>query len=104
MPKFNKNRVDPQPHGRYKRFVSTLTRILFDGVNAFVNHKKQSALQKGMKRWLTKQKDNEDKITSLGTQMVSIAQTTLKEIESLQKDIVENNKRLDRLTQHVMYM
>ena len=59
MPKFNKSRVDPQPHGRYKKFVSTLTRILFDGVNAFINHKKHSALQEGMKKWLTKQKINE---------------------------------------------
>ena len=30
--------------------------------------------------------------------MVSIAQTTLKEIDRLQKDIVDNNKRLKRLT------
>ena len=36
--------------------------------------------------------------------MVSIAHTTLKEIERLQKDIVENNKRLGRLTQCVMHM
>ena len=57
-----------------------------------------------MKRWLTKQKINEGKITALGTQMVSMAQTTLNEIERLQKDIVESNKRLERLTQHVMHM
>ena len=44
MPTFNKRGVNPQPHGRYKRFVSTLTRIMFDGVNAFINHKKHSAL------------------------------------------------------------
>ena len=30
MPTLNKGRVDSQSHGRYKRFVSTLTRILFD--------------------------------------------------------------------------
>ena len=104
MPAFNRSTVDPQPHGRYKRFVSTLARILFDGVNAFINHKKHSALQKGMKKLLTKQKVNEGKITALGTQMVSIAQTTLKEIDRLQKDIVDNNKRLKRLTQCVMQM
>ena len=40
MPKCIKRGVDPQPHGRDKRFVSTLARILFDGVNASVNHKK----------------------------------------------------------------
>ena len=40
MPTFNKSRVDPLLHGRYNRFVSTLARILFDGVNAFINHKK----------------------------------------------------------------
>ena len=85
-------------------FVSTLTRILFDGVNAFINHKKHSALQKGMKKLLTKQKVNEGKITALGTQMVSIAQTTLKEIERRQKHIVDNNKILKTLTQHVMQM
>ena len=69
---FNNSRVDPQPHGRYKRFVSTLNRILFDGVNAFVNHKKHSALQKGMKKLLTRQKINEGQITAFGTQMVAI--------------------------------
>ena len=57
-----------------------------------------------MKKLLTKQKVNEGKITALGTQMVSIAQTTLKEIERLQKDIVDNNKRLKRLTQYIMQM
>ena len=86
--------VDPQQHGRYKRFVDTLAIILFGGVNAFINHKKHSALQKGMKQLLTKQKVNEGKITVLGTQMVSIAQTTLKEIDRLQKNTVDNNKRL----------
>ena len=78
MPTFNESRVDPQPHGRYKRFVGTLARILFGGVNDFIKHKKHSALQKGMKQLLTRQKVNEGKITALGTQMVSIAQTTLK--------------------------
>ena len=101
MPTFITSRVDPQPHGRYKRFVSTLARILFDGVNAFINHKKHSSLQKGMKKLLTKQKVNEGKITALGTQMASIAQTTLKEIDRLQKDIVGNNERFKRLTQCV---
>ena len=42
MPTFNESRVDPQPLGRYRRFVSTLTRISFDGVNAFINHKKNT--------------------------------------------------------------
>ena len=66
-PTLSKTMVDPQPLGSYKRFVSTLTRILFDGVNAFVNHKKNSALQKGMKKLLTKQRINKGKITDLGT-------------------------------------
>ena len=57
-----------------------------------------------MKKLLTNQRKNEGKITALGTQMVSIAQTTLKEIEGLQKEIVENNKRHDRLLQCVMHM
>ena len=45
-----------------------------------------------MKKLLTKQKINEDMIIAFGTQMVSIAQTTLKETKRLQKDIEENNK------------
>ena len=94
MPIFNKSRIDPQPHGRCKGFVSTLTRILFHGVTAFANHKKHSALQKGMKKLFTKQKINESRMTALGTQMVSIAQTTLKEIERLQKDILDTIKDL----------
>ena len=59
---------------------------MFDGVNAFINHKKHSALQKGMKKLLMKQNVNEGKITALGTEMVSIAKTTLKEMERLQKE------------------
>ena len=73
-------------------------------MNAFINLKKPSALQKGMKQLLTKQNVNEGKITALGTHMVSIAQTILKEIDRLQIDIVDNNKRLRRLTQRVMQM
>ena len=42
MPKFNKSTVVPQHHRRCKRFVRTLARLLFDRVNAFVNHKKNS--------------------------------------------------------------
>ena len=57
MPTFNKSRADPQPYGRYKRFVSTLTRILFDGVNAFINHKKHSALQNGNEETINQAKD-----------------------------------------------
>ena len=38
-----------------------------------------------MKQLLTRQKVNEGKITALGTHMVSIAQTTLKEINRLRK-------------------
>ena len=57
-----------------------------------------------MKKLLTQQKVNEGRITALETEMVSIAQTTLKEIDRLQKDIVHNNKGLRRLTQHMMQM
>ena len=57
-----------------------------------------------MKKLLTKQRINEGKITALGTQMVSITQTTFKEVERLQKHIIDNNKRLKRLTQCVMHM
>ena len=37
-----------------------------------MNHKKQSALQKGMKKVLARQKVTEGKIVALGTRMVSI--------------------------------
>ena len=36
--------------------------------------------------------------------MVSIAEITLKEIERLQTDIIDNNKRFKRLTQCVMHI
>ena len=57
-----------------------------------------------MKKLLTKQKLNEGKIRASGTQMVPVAQTTLKVNERLQKDIAESNKRLERSTQCVMHM
>ena len=97
-PKFNKSRVDPQLQGRNRKFVSTLAEILFDGGNVFGNHKKQSALQKGMKKLLARQKVSEGTITALGTQMGLIAQLSLKEIERPQIDIVTTNKRLEMMT------
>ena len=51
----------------YKRFVGTLARIVFGGVNVFINHKKHSALQKGMKQLLTRQKVNEGKNYCFGS-------------------------------------
>ena len=75
-----------------------------DGVHAFLNHKKCSALQKGMKKLLARWKVPEGKIKALGTEMVSKAHTSLKEIERLQTDIVERNKRLEILTQYIMYI
>ena len=45
-PKVNKSRVNQQPNGRYKRFVNTLAGILFDGVNASVNHKSSQPFKK----------------------------------------------------------
>ena len=57
-----------------------------------------------MKKLLDRQKVNEGKITALATQMVSIVQTTLKKIERIQKDIVESNKRCERLAQLVIHM
>ena len=63
-------------------------------MNAFVNHKRHLALQKGMKKLLTIQNGSEGKITASETQMVSIALTTLNEIEKVQTDIAESNKRL----------
>ena len=41
---------------KVQKIVSTLAGILFDRVNAFVNHKKPSAFQKGMKRLLAREK------------------------------------------------
>ena len=87
------------PHGTYKRFVNTLDGVSIDGVKAFVNHKKQSALQKGMKQLLVGWKVTEGKIMALSTEMVSVAQTTLKEVEEyIERDIVKTYKRLELLT------
>ena len=57
-----------------------------------------------MKKLLARQKITEDKIKALGTQMVSIAQTSSKKIERLQTDIIENDKRLEMLTQCIIHM
>ena len=57
-----------------------------------------------MMKLLAKEMVNEGKITALGTQMVSIAQTTVKEIGRLHTDTVESNKRFEMLTQNVIHM
>ena len=51
----------------------------------FFNHKKHSVLQNSMMKLLTKQKVNEGGFTALGTQMVSIAQTTLNKIKTSER-------------------
>ena len=57
-----------------------------------------------MKKLLTRQKVSDGKITVLGTQMVSVTQSSVKEIERLQTDIVESNKRLEILTKCVIHL
>ena len=68
LPESNKTRLNPKltrpPCGRYKRFISILAGILFDGVNPSVNHKKQSALQKGMKLLPARENVTEAKLTA----------------------------------------
>ena len=73
-------------------------------MNPFINHKKYSAFQRGVKKLLARQKVNKGKKTALGTPMVSLALATLKEIERLHIDIVESNKILAMLTQCVMHL
>ena len=43
---FNKTKINPQPHGIYERFISTLAGNLFNGVIAFVNHKSSQPFKK----------------------------------------------------------
>ena len=67
MPNVNNSGIDPQSHGMYKWFVSTIAGIWFDGMSTFMNHKKQSALQKGAIKLQARQKAMEGKIKVLGT-------------------------------------
>ena len=57
-----------------------------------------------MKKLLTRQKVSDGKITVLGTKMVSVTQSSVKEIERLQTDIVESNKRLGILRKCVIHL
>ena len=79
MPMLNKSRINPQPHGGFKRFVSAIAATLSEWHECFCEpQKKQSTLQKGRKKLLATQKVTEGKITAVGTQIVSIAQISLK--------------------------
>ena len=51
-----------------------------------------------MKKMLARLKVTEGKIGASGTQMVSITQTLLTEIERIKTDNLESNKRLEMLT------
>ena len=65
---------------------------------------KQSSLQKCFKKLIDSHKVYKGKITAFGTEMLSVIQTSLKEIERLQTDIVTTNKVLEMLPQCVMHM
>ena len=56
-----------------------------------------------MQKLLERQAVTEGKLTALGMQMVSIAHIPLKNRKT-QTEIIETNKRLEMLTQHIINM
>ena len=84
-------------HSRQKRFVSSLISLAFDGFKAYMAHKRDQKLQKGMQILIEKQKRFDFRIESVGDDIMSVANASLHEINQMKTTIKNTNSRIDFL-------
>ena len=72
---------------RKKRFIADLISLGIQGVSAYLQYRKKTRLERGMKVLLRKQQFANDKIITLEEDMMSLARTTLKDLENIRFDM-----------------
>ena len=72
---------------RQKRFIADLISLGIQGVSAYLQYRKKTRLERGMKVLLKKQQFANDKIVTLEEDMMSLARTTLKDLENIRFDM-----------------
>ena len=86
-----------QAGNRYKRFVTTLMSLAFDGFKTDISHKADKKLIKGMKIIMKNQKIMNKRITTVENDMLALAQPTLHDLNDLQDQLASTNARTDYL-------
>ena len=90
-------------HSRHKRFVSSLISLAFDGFKAYMVHKRDQKLQKGMQMLLEKQKRLDCRMECVEEDMMSIAKASLHEIIHMKTTIKNTNNRIDFMARRLIH-
>ena len=86
---------------REKRFITDLISLGIQGISAFLNHRKQNKLQKGMKYLLMRQEALNNKIMALEDDMMSLTKVTLSELDYLRKELESTGMWIKQLTKKI---
>ena len=72
---------------RRKRWIADLISLGIQGISAYMQHRKRSKLEKGMRLLHRKQDFLNDRVVTLEEDMMSLARTTLKDLETIRHDM-----------------
>ena len=86
---------------RKKRFISEVLGLGIQAVSAYFQHRKQTKIQKGLRKLALRTDWIETRIEAMEDDMVSIASTTLKELEYLQRELKYQGMRIRELSGQV---
>ena len=86
---------------RKKRFISDVISLGMQGVSAYLQYKKQSKIEKGLKRLQSRVGKNEKRIEAMEDDMISLAETTLHNMQNLRSDLQSQGMYLRALSGQV---
>ena len=72
---------------RRKRFISELISLGIQGVSAYLQYRKKTKLEKGMRILMRREEFLNDRIITLEKDMMSLARTSLKDLERIRYDM-----------------
>ena len=87
--------------GRQKRFLTDLLGLAFQGINTYMNYRNGQKLQDAMEDIKDRQDHLEDNIVRVENNMMSLALTTVTEIEDLREQLDISNRYLEEMVHMV---
>ena len=94
-----------QPNAkRVKRFIMDLLSLGIQGFSAFYQNRKQNKLKKGMKKLFERQTRLDNRVIQLENDMISLARTTLLNLDYFQKELVRQGEHIKHLTNKVKHI
>ena len=91
-------------HQRIKRFITDLIGLGIQGISAFLQHRKQSKLEKGMKLLMNNQKRMGNRIQAIEGDMMSLTEATVDELEYLRKELHSQGLEIRHIVRQVKTM